>query len=161
MTNKTPIDRFLGFIELPAHLSDCWRYTGARDKNGYGQFKVNGKQWKAHRFSYTHFNGQIGEGLHVCHTCDNPTCVNPKHLFVGTAKDNVLDMHKKHRAKARENGLKRKKYDLPVGVSYQNRSKPHYKPLYRARKNNKLIGYFSTPELAEAAIQALANLQAK
>lgn len=75
----------------------CWIWTGARFKSGYGLFEINCKRWRAHRFSYQHYVGNIG-GLHVLHRCDNPPCVNPDHLFLGSPKDNAIDRTEKSRS---------------------------------------------------------------
>ncbi len=74
----------------------CWLWTGSIDKNGYGLTTYRGKLTKAHRAAYTEFKGSPGE-LFVLHTCDTPACVRPKHLFLGTQKDNVQDMLSKGR----------------------------------------------------------------
>ena len=77
--------------------SDCWEWRGARTTAGYGALRYNNKTVYAHRFSWVCWNGPIPKGLHVCHHCDNPACVRPSHLFVGTRVDNMRDCINKGR----------------------------------------------------------------
>ena len=76
----------------------CWNWIGALNK-GYGTCRVRKIQRPAHRMAFIIQNGAIPDGLHVLHKCDNPRCVNPEHLFTGTASDNMLDMVSKKRDK--------------------------------------------------------------
>lgn len=79
----------------------CWDWTASRARGGYGQFMSSvkdGRLWyRAHRFSYLAHKGEIPNGLVVMHTCDNPSCVNPEHLKVGTQTDNIRDRDEKER----------------------------------------------------------------
>lgn len=76
----------------------CWIWLGNKDGCGYGFLKSNGRNIKAHRLAYELYNfKRIPEGYVVCHACDNPSCVNPSHLFVGTMKDNCDDRDAKGR----------------------------------------------------------------
>jgi len=83
------------FTEEPN--TGCWLWTGALNKGGYGSVRYNKKTTGAHRASYQIYTGNIPNNLHVLHRCDNPCCVNPEHLFLGTNEDNVLDCKSKGR----------------------------------------------------------------
>lgn len=79
---------------------DCWLWTATKNNKGYGMFTISALIGKevAHRVSYKLSKGPIPRGLFVCHECDTPACVNPKHLFLGTNRDNMRDMVAKGRA---------------------------------------------------------------
>ena len=78
--------------------SGCLEYQGCLDKDGYGVKTIGGKQWRLPRLVWIIAYGSIPDGKIICHHCDNPSCVNVQHLFVGTHKENNLDMFKKGRA---------------------------------------------------------------
>lgn len=75
----------------------CWEYSYDLSHNGYGRVMIDDKRIRIHRASYSHFVGEIPEGILVCHHCDVRHCWNPKHLFTGNAADNFNDMVSKGR----------------------------------------------------------------
>ncbi len=79
----------------------CWNWTGARQGNGYGRVTLNGCQWYVHRLAAALYRGidLADTKTLTCHHCDNPSCFNPRHLFSGTARDNLRDMERKGRAR--------------------------------------------------------------
>lgn len=88
------------FWKYVKKTDSCWLWIGAKrdQKRGYGTIVDNtGKNFRAHRVSWEMHNGQIPDGLFVLHKCDNPSCVNPDHLFLGTQTDNMQDMLRKNR----------------------------------------------------------------
>lgn len=93
--------RFLEYMGTPDPKTGCWLWKGQINSAGYGVLWM-GKEHKpvfvgAHRYSYEHFVGPIPDGMFVCHSCDNPPCMNPAHLWLGTAAENVQDKMDKGR----------------------------------------------------------------
>jgi hypothetical protein len=96
---KDPVENWWSKVTVG---EGCWLWAAATDRDGYGRFAVGlgGKQQRhvrAHRFAYEAFVGPVPDGMVVCHRCDTPSCVRPKHLFLGTPLDNNDDKVSKGR----------------------------------------------------------------
>jgi hypothetical protein len=87
-------DHFWDFVKK---TPNCWIWTGYVNQDGYGRIMVPGGPVTTHIFSWKLTNGPIPEGMCVCHKCDNPPCVRPDHLFLGTHLENIKDRDKKDR----------------------------------------------------------------
>jgi hypothetical protein len=127
----------------------CWNWKASKNKQGYGRFGIAaGQSVNAHRVSYAIANGPIPIGLFICHVCDNPSCVNPDHLFAGTRQDNIDDMMIKKRSRH----FSKQPY---YGVQWQERTHegPNRKGRWRSMicVNGKMkhLGYHTS--LIEAA----------
>lgn len=99
----TDEERFFSFIDKNGKQIDyvcsrCWEWTGDKGQKGYGRFWVDTKSIPAHRYSYWFHFGDMPKNLCVLHSCDNPGCVNPNHLFLGTHQDNMTDKARKGRS---------------------------------------------------------------
>ena len=124
-------NRFWSKVET-GDIDECWEIvTMCLNRAGYGEFSLNGKLIRAHRFSFQLFHNRlIQEGMCILHSCDNPLCVNPHHLTEGTQQENMTDKKNKGRgvqSKGEKNGLSklteaqvkeiRAKYDKKNGIT--------------------------------------------
>jgi hypothetical protein len=90
-------ERFWNKVNKSGGEDSCWTWTASTDGCGYGEFRQDERIAKAHRISWELANGSIPEGSHIIHTCDNPPCVNPRHLVAADMRTNMLDMWSKGR----------------------------------------------------------------
>ena len=112
--------------------NSCWIWLGSKDKDGYGKMSICKKDIRAHRFSFYIYWGFIKQKL-ICHSCDNPSCVNPNHLWIGTHKQNRRDCVNKKRT------FEQQKTHCPYGHKYTKENTYYYfKKSYKGKRQCKL-----------------------
>lgn len=138
----------LGALYDPIPFSGCWIWLGGTRRKGYGIVNINGKSQQAHRASYQISVGEIPQGLCVCHTCDNPPCVNPKHLFIGTHAENRRNAATKGRLPRGENHSQAKllKEDVIAIVKLLALGKSHSVIGKRFEVSAAMIGHINRRE---------------
>lgn len=122
-------EKFMSKVDHCQDTDTCWPWKTSLDTSGYGQMRINRVMRKANRIAYELFVGPIPNGLCVLHSCDNPACVNPSHLWIGTQQDNGTD-------KARKGRGRKSKTGLPYGVIRTSSGK------YLAQVRYKGIKYY-------------------
>lgn len=150
--------------------SECWEWTGGRYWDGYGHLRHMGRSLKAHRVAWELFCGPIPAGLSVLHRCDNPPCVRPDHLWLGTQSDNIKDMVNKGRNVAPK-GERHMSRTHPERIARGERHGTHTRPA--SRSYGLRNGAFTHPEsrargerngaskLTEAAVREIRALLAQ
>lgn len=145
--NYTPKDiaRFWSKVDVKSS-NECWNWTSSNCR-GYGTFGIKNKTYRANRIAYEFSTGINPKNLHVLHTCDNPACCNPNHLFLGTQQTNMLDMDEKGRR---------------VNISMKGEDNPAHK-LTRSKVDEIRVNYnnggISQRKLARKFGIALSTLQ--
>ena len=135
---KTLLQKFLERTIIKE--GDCWIWKGATASIGYGHLTHQGKDLYAHRVSYELFNlvqGEIPKGMCVCHTCDNPHCVNPEHLWLGSYQENAQDRDKK----GRNGSFKLKERQSPMKGKHHSEKTKQKISFSKKGKPSKRIGY--------------------
>ena len=143
------MERFFNKVDK---TESCWIWNASL-RYGYGAFKINGKVVGAHRFSWEYHFGKINNGLNVCHKCDNPKCVNPQHLFLGSNSDNMKDCYKKGRMK------------IPIASRFKKGYKPKNRKLntfqveiIKEHINNKKVSLVEISKITNIPYQTIRDI---
>ena len=139
---RHPGDRFDAYIE-PLVWTDCLVWVGSVGSAGYGQFSLNGRPVKAHRYAWERLNGPIPDGMVIDHVCYVKTCVNPAHLRLATRAQNT----------ANRSGVNVKRSEYPRGV-FLNKRYGTYSAQVTCGRVKHHLGTFPTAEAASIAAQA-------
>jgi hypothetical protein len=131
----------------------CWTWKGWKNAKGYGRFQIELNSVIAHRVSFFLDTGTLNENLLVCHSCDNPSCVNPAHLFLGTAKDNAYDCIAKGRHISANP-------DRPAQMITHIKRSNRWQAQFFHNGTTVYVGLFRTPEEASAASKSARDLLA-
>jgi len=124
--------------------TNCWEWQKGKDKDGYGQIAYKGKNERSHRASYIEFVGEIPERMYVLHKCDNPSCCNPDHLFLGTPQDNMDDKIRKGRdAKGEKQGNSKLTRKKVVEIRKRFRKFKSFKEESRTKQCKKIAKEFN------------------
>lgn len=145
-----PRDRLVSRSAMPGPFA-CWTYLGGRDKDGYGIISIANRSRRAHRVAFEVWIGKIPDSLCVLHSCDNPPCVNPAHLFLGTDLDNARDrdakgrgasgdrsgarLHPERLARGDRHGARLHPESVLRGYDHPSRCRPWTRP--RGEKNGR------------------------
>lgn len=169
--NKAQVARFHAKVKKRGEL-ECWDWQAARSKTGYGLFNVSGVMRLAHRVAYVVYKGAFPEYFCVCHSCDNPRCCNPAHLWLGTQSQNHRDMcSKKREPRGESHGLVKAPWKAAHGDRNGSRKYIERMPRGEANAAAKLnassvreiramseSGRFKTNEIAEKYGVSRANV---
>lgn len=133
----------------------CWEWTQRRDRQGYGFIPIKRIPYRTHRIAWMVTHGMITQQQYVLHRCDNPPCINPDHLFLGTAKTNALDRIAKGRPGGRPEQLS------SGGGVYFHKTREHWIAIIMVNKKQRFLGSCKTQAEAIALRQdAIKNLAA-
>lgn len=124
--------RFCSRVDVKGR-AECWTWTGATKRSGYGQFSAGHRTMNASRWSWVFANGEVPDGMHVLHRCDEPACVNPNHLFLGTHLDNMRDKVAKGRQARTGNRVSAAKTHCPSGHPYAGENLMMYRGMRYCR----------------------------
>ena len=133
--------RYLKNIKLD-QSTGCYNYTGSNDDRGYGRIRIGGGvRIKTHRLAILLDGRDLPKDMYACHTCDNPSCVNPKHLFVGTHTDNMNDMVVKGRCKSTSPYTNKTHCKQGHEFNEENTYHPHRNKNHRVCKTCRRLSY--------------------